>query len=129
MVHCIAGMVHLKCIVSSFKLHFWKCFKAKKAKKLPKSGNFKKPQFIQLEPQHLTKFSLIFHFVWDILLVTYLFLVRSYSFKLCAIHQQFWKYLKVQNFMDQHNFEMNHSSNTMYHSWFTVLYCRLMGWL
>ena len=49
----------------------------------------------------------IFHFnIWDILLVSYLFLGGSFAFKLYAIHQQFWKHLKVQKLMDQHNFEM-----------------------
>ena len=88
-------------IVWSFKLHFWKCFKAKKAEKWPKSG--------KIEPVYPT-----FHkIVWNILLVSYLFLVWSYSFKLYAIHQQFWKYLKVQNFIDQHNFEMTHFKCTI----------------
>ena len=71
----------------------------------------KQSQFIQ--PQHFTKFTSIFHFVWDILLVSFLFLGGSYSFKLYAIHQQFWKHLKVQKFTDQHNFEMIHLKCTI----------------
>ena len=47
----------------------------------------------------VTKFTSIFHFVWDILLVSYLFLGGSFAFKLYAIHQQFWENLKVQKFM------------------------------
>ena len=52
--------------------------------------------------------SLSNHNISYILLASYLFLVWSYSFKLYAIHQQFWKYLKVQKIMDQHIFEMIH---------------------
>ena len=52
-------------------------------------------------------------YVWDILLVSYLFLGGSFAFKLYAIHQQFWEHLKVQTFMDQHNFEMIHFKCTI----------------
>ena len=38
----------------------------------------------------------------DILLVSYLFLGGSFTFKLYAIHQQFWEHLKVQKFMQIH---------------------------
>ena len=37
----------------------------------------------------------------------------SYFLKLYAIHQQFWKYLKIQKFMDQHNFETIHFKCTI----------------
>ena len=46
------------------------------------------------QPQHFTKFTSIFHFVWDILLVSYLFLGGSFAFKLYAIHQQFLRAFK-----------------------------------
>ena len=91
-------------IAWSFKLHFQEFFKVKKVKN---ARNFGKK-----EPIYPTT---TFHKIYIdislcmgyILLASYLFLVWSYSFKLYAIHQQFWKYLKdVQNYMDQHNFEM-----------------------
>ena len=37
----------------------------------------------------------------------------SFAFKLYAIDQQFWEHLKVQKFMDQHNFEMIHFKCTI----------------
>ena len=64
-------------------------------------------------PQHFTKFTSIFHFVWDILLVSYLFLGGSFASKLYAIDQQFWEHLKVQKCMNQHNFEMIHFKCTI----------------
>jgi len=51
--------------------------------------------------------------LWDILLVSYLFLGGTFAFKLYAFHQQLLEHLKVQKFMDQHNFEMIHFKCTI----------------
>ena len=90
-------------------------------------------QFIQ--PQHVSKFTSIFHLVWNMLLASYLFFVWSYySFKLFAfninIHQQFCKYLKVQEIMDQHNFEMIHfiCINSAIQCIIPVLLCYVEEW-
>ena len=61
--------------------------------------------------------------VCDILLVSYLFLGGSFAFKLYAFHQQLLEHLKVQNFMDQHNFEMIHFKCTI-----PVLLCYADSW-
>ena len=34
-------------------------------------------------------------------------------FQALSHHQQFWKYLKIQKFIDQHNFEMIHFKCTI----------------
>ena len=83
-----------------------------------------------IQPQHFTKFTSIFRFIWDILLVSNLFLGGSYAFKLYAIHQQFWEHLKVQKFMDQYNFEMIHLKCTIPAIWciIPVLLCYADSW-
>jgi hypothetical protein len=88
---------------------FGSVLRLKKRGKWPKSG--------KIEPVYpATTFHKIYiniSLLWDILLVSYLFLGGSFAFKLYAFHQQLLEHLKVQKFMDQHNFEMIHFKCTI----------------
>ena len=94
-------------IVWRAKLHFWKCFNSKKAKKMDKIWENRASLSKHNISQNLHRFFTLNG------ISCYLFLVWSYSFKLYAIHQQLWKYLKVQKFMSQHNFETIHFKCTI----------------
>ena len=98
-------------IVWSVTLHFWKCFKAKKAKKWPKSGKIEPVYASTTFHKIYIDFSLWMGYPAGKLLVLGLELLFQ---ALCRhFHQQFWKYLKVQKIMDQHNFETIHFKCTI----------------